>query len=674
MANYHETLVRRFWSHVFEKPDKTAVLVKNMAPSESTVFAGPSPSALPVIVRTTPKPYRALHWSDSGHIVAELMAFLHKNGFKKGDRAAILSWNCPEWVWIDLAVQSLGGVTVPIYPNTSSEGACDILNDCGAKFLFADDDEQLAKADDSLLQGALQHKVLFAEAMKDVPDYTGSTASPDAAYGNHQVLEFSAASRRWFDTIAYEFKNYGRFDRVDLNSIATIIYTSGSTGRQKGAILTHGNIASACEALIRHGFDFSDSDVYLSYLPLAHVYERVNGQAMCIWNAVPTAFCRVDELGEALKVVRPTILVGVPAVWRKIKDKISAELATATGAKAKLIKLAFDPRTTHVTALEQALINWAASIKNPSLKKALSSAACEMIARHKVGTPLLNRIARKIVSKKIRAGVGGNLRLIMSGGAAIDPDVISFFNLVGLNLRQGYGLTETSGGIAAETPANNRIGSVGKLIDCVAIKFVENTENPDPKKQIIFLRGDSIFQGYNNLPEANAKSFDADGWFDTGDLGWMDADGYLYITGRKKRQGKTEGGKYYSPEKIENAFDGSPLVQYVVPTGDGKPFIGALIFVNQLEAQSLLAKSNVVATGDAAAFYATHAIIAKAIAEAVSNANKKLEHWESVGQYEIVPSEASVANGLLTPTLKIRTERVLQKYSALVDLIYSRKR
>lgn len=673
MANYHETLVRRFWSHVFEKPDKTAVLVKNMAPSETTIFAGPSPSALPVFVRTTPKPYRALHWSDSGHIVAELMAFLHKNGFKKGDRAAILSWNCPEWVWIDLAVQSLGGVTVPIYPNTSSEGACDILNDSGAKFLFADDDEQLAKADNSLLQGALR-KVLFAEAMKDVPDYTGATASPDAAYGSHQVLEFSAASRRWFDTIAYEFKHFGRFDHVDLNSTATIIYTSGSTGKQKGAILTHGNIASACQGLMRHGFDFNDSDTYLSYLPLAHVYERVNGQAMCLWNAVPTSFCRVDELGEALKEVRPTILVGVPAVWRKIKDKITAELATATGVKAKLIKLAFDERKTGATALERALINLSAGINHPKLKKALLSMTSEMIACHAGRTPLLNRLARKIVTKKIRAGVGGNLRLIMSGGAAIDPDVITFFNLVGLNLRQGYGLTETTGGIAAETPANNRIGSVGKLVDCVEIKFVENTENPDPKKQIIFLRGETIFQGYNNLPKANAESFDADGWFNTGDLGWMDADGYLFITGRKKRQGKTEGGKYYSPEKIENAFDGSPLVQYVVPTGDGKPFIGALIFINQLEAKSLLAKSNVVTTGDAAAFYATNAIIAQAIAEAVVSANKKLEHWESVGQYEIVPSEASVGNGLLTPTLKIRTERVLQQYSALVDLIYSRKR
>ena len=639
MANHNESLVRRFWTHVFEKPDKPAVFVKNQAPTETYLFTSGMTHAVPVSAQVKAKPYRTLSWNDCGHLVAEFMAYLTTNGFNKGDRVAILAWNSPEWVWTDIAVQTLGGVTVPIYPNTSAEGACDILNDCGAKFLFSDDAEQLQKADLYQLSASDFHRALFSHALNNAPDYTGAKASPDAAYGHCPPLSFAASTERFFNTIQYQHVAYDRFASIDPNSTATIIYSSGSTGKQKGVPLTHGNIAAACMALGRHGFDFNESDTYLSYLPLAHVYERINGQGMCLWNAVPTAFCRADELSDTLPVVRPTILVGVPAVWRKIKDKITHELGTATGIKAKMIAWAFD-ETANLGAFAK----------------------------------LRKHLAQAIVFKTIRGKLGGRLRLLMSGGAAINPELITFFNKLGLNLRQGYGMTETTGGIAAETDENSRHGSVGKMIDCVEVKFVVNEDNPDPKKQIIFLRGDCIISSYHNLPEVNAKSFDAEGWFNTGDLGWMDEDGYLYITGRKKREGKTQQGKYYSPENIESAFDGSTIVQYVVPIGDDKPFIGALIFVNQLAAKALLAKTNTIADSDAALFYAKNAVIIQAVAEAVAKANTTLEHWEQVGQYEIVPVETTVANGLLTPTLKIRSERVMETYKSLIDLIYSRKR
>jgi long-chain acyl-CoA synthetase len=338
--------------------------------------------------------------------------------------------------------------------------------------------------------------------------------------------------------------------------------------------------------------------------------------------------------------VRPTILIGVPAVWRKIKDKISHELSTASGIKAKMIAWAFDDSKT----------------SNPL-------------------TAMRKHLAQLVVFKTIRGKLGGRLRLLMSGGAAINPEVIVFFNKIGLNLRQGYGMTETTGGIAAETNENNRPGSVGRLFDAVEVKFVVNEDNPDPKKQIIYLRGHAIIKNYHNLPDVDAKSFDGDGWFNTGDLGWMDEDGYLYITGRKKREGKTQQGKYYSPENIENAFDGSAIVQYVVPIGDDRPFIGALIFVNQVTAAALLAKSNSVsAKQDALLAYSKNDIVRQAVAEAVAKANSTLEHWEQIGQYEIVPVEATVANGLLTPTLKIRSEKAMEKYKDLIDLIFSRKR
>lgn len=641
MANHNESLVRQFWSHVFEKPDKLAVYVKNQAKLETYVFGGGVPPARPVVAQVKAAPYRSLTWRQCGHLVAELMSYFIDHGFQKGDRVAILAWNSPEWVWTDIAVQSLGGVTVPIYPNTSGEGARDILADSGAKFLLSDDVEQIQKVEPYAIKSPDFLCRLFSQALENAPDYTGKNDPPTNSYGVCPPLEFSAKTKARFQLLQFEHIAYDRFAySIDPSSTATIIYSSGSTGNPKGVPITHGNIAAACQALGRHGFKFKPDDLYLSYLPLAHVYERVNGTALCIWNAVPMAFSNPEELPHVLPVICPTILLGVPAVWRKMKTRIESELQAATGARRVLIDWAFAESTN-------------LGLFGNGRRK----------------------LAQAIVFKTIRGKLGGRLRMLISGGAAIKPEVIGFFSKLGLNLRQGYGLTESSGGIAAETDENNRVGSVGKLIDCNAVKFVVNEDNPDPKKQIIFLRGDCIIQHYHNLPEVDAKSFDSEGWFNTGDLGWMDADGYLYITGRKKREGKTQQGKYYSPENIENAFDGSAIVQYVVPVGDDRPFIGALIFVNQVTAKSLLAQKDLIADEkESLLAFSTNDLVQKAVAEAVAKANTTLEHWEQVGQYEIVPVEATVANGLLTPTLKIRSERVMEQYKDLITAIYSRKR
>ncbi|HEY9715446.1 MAG TPA: AMP-binding protein, partial [Chroococcales cyanobacterium] len=333
MQNIQETLVRQFWSHVFSSPDKPAVLVKNEGPRQSQFIAGGGVRfGAPSVVTVKAPAMRPLSFKDVGHIVSEFMAFLSDNGFKKGDRAAILSWNRPEWVWCDLAIQSLGGITVPIYPNSSAEQVAYIVQDAGASFLFVEHDEQLDDLTAAIAPDLNVYQTTFSEVMAAVPDYTGRTL-PQPKF-NEPIqplkLEFSRRSSlrlkqvRWQYIASFNPRATSPFLGLDPQDVATIIYTSGSTGVPKGAVLTHRNIASSCQALMRHGFDFTPQDVYLSYLPLAHVYERVNGQAMCIWNAVPVAFCRVDELGDALKLVQPTILLGVPAVWRKMKDKIES--------------------------------------------------------------------------------------------------------------------------------------------------------------------------------------------------------------------------------------------------------------------------------------------------------------------------------------------------------------
>lgn len=612
-------LVRQFWSHVFNTPDKIAVLAKNEASEHATDHLIAMSAGLPgmgsAYIPDRPS-HRGVTWKECGLIVAEIMSFMKTHGFDKKERSAILAWNRPEWVWVDLAIQSLHGTSVPIYPNSASDQVSYILHDSGAKTIFVDGADQAAKTGGA--KGVVTFR--FADAVKSAIDFTGATDRKP-----------TAAALAVFASVESEFKRSakaGNFLGIDGDDIATIIYTSGSTGVPKGVVLTHHNISSACQSLGRHGFTFNKNDIYLSYLPLAHVYERINGTALCLWNGVTSAFCKVEEMADVVKQIRPTVLLGVPAVWRKIKDKAEAQLQAATGLK-KLIA------------------GWAMKQSKPGLKR---------------------KLADMIVFSKIRAALGGRVRIMLSGGAPIAADVVNFFDLTGFTLRQGYGLTETTGGIATNTIDNNRPGSVGRVVDCIEVKIV-----PEPGDTtgagVIWLKGDCVTPGYWHLPEANAASFD-NGWFNTGDLGRFDSDKYLYITGRKKRLLKTDGGKYVAPEKLENSFDGiDELVQYVVPVGDGKPFIGALIFVNLDKARKLI--GNATATAEV---FATHPVIVKRVQEIVGQANKSLERWETIKQFNIVPMTASVDNGLLTNKLSIRTEEVLKRFGALVDELYTRRK
>lgn len=622
-----DTIVRRFWSHVFNAPERVGVLVKNESPHRDEVLVVP-PSAHGgvALVNLTEASHRQLTWAECGHIVAEIMLFLKSQGFKAGDRAAILSWNCPEWVWTDLAIQSLGGVSIPIYPNSAADQVNYILRDSGATIMFGDGNEQMSKVDATT--GV--KTVLFSEALRFAGDYSGRRATTFLPPDVHPKLSVRAEAVAEVKRIeaAFNTQPVADFLGVKQEDIATLIYTSGSTGVPKGVVILQSVISSACTAMDKK-FRFTHEDRYLSYLPLAHVYERVDGALLCLWNGVTSAYCRVDEMADVVKQIKPTVMLGVPAVWRKIKDKAEAQLNAATGLKATLIR-------------------WAMKQKNPGFKR---------------------WVADLLVFSKIRAALGGKVRIMLSGGAPIAPEILDFFELVGFCLRQGYGLTETAGGVTVCTETENKVGSVGKPIDCVEIRIVPEPGQPEGTG-VIWLKGDAITPGYWNMPEENAKTF-TDGWFNTGDLGRIDADGYLWITGRKKRLLKTDGGKYVAPEKVEGAFGQvDELIACVVPVGDGKPFIGALIFVNQEKARLLANQPPGGVTP--AEFHAKHPVVNKRVAEIVATANKSLERWETVKQFAIVPIEATVDNGLLTNKLSIRTEEVLKRYGHLVEELYTR--
>lgn len=609
------TVLQKIWGRVFDDPRATVLLIPN--PENSGLIEVSAESI--------------------GFAVASITGFLRQNGFQKGDRAAILAWNCPEWVLVDLAIQSLGGVTVPVYPNNKSEQVMYILRDSDAKFVFSNEPEQLAKIDAS--QGC--RPVLF----DNLPELTTGVKpaaklsfihhflSP-AVLSKHDALWVVVQSElRTFDQVVLQEPCCG----VSHKDIATIIYTSGSTGEPKGVMLTHGNIASACEGMVAHGFDLDPSrDVYLSYLPLAHVYERVGGEMLALWAGLPMAFCPITDLANGLKKYQPTLMHGVPAVWRKMKDGIDAQVAKTSGLKAKLISWAF-LQPSH------GLRHW---------------------------------LADKLVFSKIRKGAGINrVRLATSGGGPISPQLIEFYASIGIPVLQGYGLTESTGASSVNLVEENKLNSAGKMIPGVLVRIVPVPGQEHTGEGEIQLGGPTMMKGYWKRDADTAKTLTEDGWLRTGDLGKLDADGFLFITGRLKRLLKTDQGKYVAPEKVEKAFETDPIVQYIVPVGDARPFIAGLVFVNQVLAQELLtAKGESVPTdANKAAFYATHPLVVAAVEQAVKNANAKLERWEQLKKFHIIGVEATVTANLLTPTLKIRTEEVLKQYAAVIDSLYQKK-
>lgn len=626
-----KTLIHQFWLHVFQNPDGRAVVLKNPhADTDGVIIAPGIPGMMPMVV--FPPELSHISWQGAGNAVAAIVSYLRKQGVKKGDRIAILGWNSAEWVFADLAIQTIGAVTVPIYPHSAADQVNFVLANSGAKLTFSNESEQLAKV-------ALGKAVHFQDLAAELSGKACKSSFADLFVGigrGDESLSWQGVKQE-LAALAGSL-NDENFASVMPEDLATIIYTSGSTGVPKGGCLTHGNIASACRALIEHGFkQDSQRDLYLSFLPLAHVYERVDGMSMSIWNGVPVAFCKVDEVGAALKLYRPSIMLGVPAVWRKIKEAIDSKLKEASGLKKTIADWAF---------------------------------------RQKSG--LCGFIADLLVFRKIRNQLGGNLRILLSGGAPISPDLIQFFNLIGLELLQGYGLTETAGGVTTNRPSKlagfknktlNKVGSVGQAAPCVKIRIVPEPGNEGSGQGEIHIAGPLVFKGYWNLPAETAATFSSDGWFKTGDLGRIDEEGFLFITGRKKRLLKTEGGKYVAPEKIEKGFEPFPIAQYVVPVGDGRKYISAFIFVNQQVAKQLVGRP--VPQGvEPAAWLAQQSEVRKQVEEAVNTVNSKLERWETLKRFAIMSQEASVANGLLTPTLKIRSEEVLKRFARELESLY----
>ena len=566
--------------------------------------------------------------------VRALAARLAQWGVVKGDRVALISENRWEWPVTDFAVLALGAVDVPLYMTLTAEQVGYMLRDSGAKVAVVSSWEQVEKVRAAGVLPGLEHLVVMDEMEPEQATVSSPTHRDEAVMnGAPGVFAVQSFAELMKDSVAMQERD-AEFDAlarlVQPDDLATIIYTSGTTGEPKGVMLTHGNLASNFTMSTRP-FGFTEQDSCVSFLPLSHVTARHLDYAM-MDQRVTLAYCpKFDRIATAMKQVRPTLLVAVPRVYEKIRQAVEGK---SHGAR-------------------KMVLNWALSVGRKHRAQTLEG---------KQPGGLGWKLADKLVFSKIRAAFGGRVRFFVSGGAPLGMDTAGWFADVGIRILEGYGLTETSPLIAVNDPQSYRIGSVGPVLPNVEARFA-----PDGELEV---RGPSVFHGYWNKPEETAAAFTPDGWLRTGDIGMIDADGFLSITDRKKEMLKTSGGKMIAPQPIENKLKARMLVANAALVGDKHKFACALISPNFAILESWARVKGVVyPAGDRKALVAVPQVVAR-YQRIVNEVNATLAPYQTIKRIAVVPDEWTVEGDELTPSMKLKRRVVEQKYAAEIAEFY----
>lgn len=563
--------------------------------------------------------YTDLSWRYIANRVRRFALGLAELGLENTARVALLSENRPEWVVADLATQTLGGCSVPIYPTSTVSQIEYILRDSGATIAIASSVDQMLKIQEIRAQcPALQHVIVMdADAKADgvltmaEVEATGAVASQ----GDHLLSE--------------------RLAKVKPEQLASIIYTSGTTGAPKGVMLTHENFLSnargACIVV-----PVREEDVCLSFLPLSHSFERMSGYYFPMAIGATIAYAEsMDQLRENMLETQPTVMASVPRVYEKLHAAVM-------------------DRVSQAPAWRRAIFRWAFAVGK-------RAAAHRLEGREPAG--LLGwqySIADQVVFSRIRERTGGRLRYFVSGGAPLAREINEFFYTIGITILEGYGLTETSPILTTNTPNAFRFGTVGQPIPGVEIRIAEDGE--------ILARGPNIMQGYYNQPTATAEAI-KDNWFYTGDIGTLDEDGFLTITDRKKDIIVTAGGKNLAPQNIENLFVTDPFIAQIMVHGDNRPFPSALVVPDFDRLSRWAAESGVANTGPAALVREPR--VTALFDERISALNEGLAQYERIKRFALLPSEFTLEAGELTPSLKMKRKIITAKYRDKLDALYS---
>jgi long-chain acyl-CoA synthetase len=560
-------------------------------------------------------------WAQIGDEAKRLAAGLTTLGIGHEDRVAILASTRVEWIIADLAIMCAGGATTTVYPTTEPEDACYILADSESKVLIAENAAQAAKLSAAPVPGITHVVLIDGEADPSAPVPQLTLAQLEAA---------GAAALAENPTLVDD-----RIAGIEADHLATLIYTSGTTGRPKGVELLHrgwvweGVVQGEVGVLL-------PEDLQFLWLPLSHSFGKTLICGILHVGVETYVDGRVDKIAENLGIVRPTLMAAAPRIFEKVYNRVVTGVQEEGGAKAKIFA-------------------WA--VKVGRSKVALEQAGRKVPA----GLAAQYRVADKLVFSKIRQRLGGRIRYLVSGSAPLSVPIAAFFAAAGLPISEGYGLTESSAGNCVNRPDALRIGTVGPTLGDLEIKIDTDGE--------VLLRGAPIMRGYHNLPDETAAAFTEDGWFRTGDIGELDDHGHLKITDRKKDLVKTSGGKYIAPSHIEGLFKAlCPLTSQVLVIGQARNYCSMLI---TLDPESVAAWSHGgPLEGKSYAEVVTSPQAEEYVAAAVKQLNEKLNRWETIKKFAILPRDLTIEDGEITPSLKLKRRVVEANFKAEIERMY----
>jgi len=543
-------------------------------------------------------------------------------GVEQGDRIALISATRYEWSLLDYAIWAAGAASVPVYPSSSASQVRWIIEDSGAVLAITETREHSELVENLVLQDDGE------------PNLKGSPSQL------RRVLEINSSA---IDTLKFEGRSVGtdevsaRIAATNTDDLASLVYTSGTTGRPKGCILTHRNWLSEARALTTNpiGVFAVPGSHTLTFLPLAHVFSRAVSIAVAIRGASQNHWSDFSTISIEFARSRPNVILGVPRVFEKVRNS-AASKAADSGIKSFLFEQS-----------EKIAIEYSKALDTPDGPDRL------LKIKHK--------LFDKLVYSTIRQGVGGNVRYCITGGSAMGHDLLHWFRGIGIPIFEGYGLTETAAAAAVDY-LDQSIGTVGPPLGGVTLRINDDGE--------VCIKGGMVFEGYWNNPEATEEAFE-DGWYNTGDLGEIDDDGKLTITGRKKDLIVTAGGKNVSPGPMEDILRGHPLISQAMVVGDGKPFVGALITLDP-DILTRWKLDHNIPENRSMSDIATDATLRAEVQDAVNKVNSTVSHAEGIKKFYILESDLTEDENELTPTMKVKRNVVAQRYASAIEHIYKR--
>ena len=570
--------------------------------------------------------WNEISWTDYAKSVRATARALWAWGVRPGDHVAILADNRPEWLYVDLAAQSLGASSVGIYQTNPPEDVEYVLNHSGSKLIFCEDQEQVDKC------------LAIGESIPKVERIVMFDPRGTRHYVDERLAKWAECLAMGEDLLATEPEWYEkRLAAMDPAAASMVIYTSGTTGQPKGAMISNQNVLGlAREAAQMLGA--SRDDCLLSYLPLCHVAEKIFSLFLPLTTGAVVHFGEsIETVQQDLAEVSPTVFLGVPRIWEKMHAQVTLKMQDASWLKRALYNF-FIPRGQAIAERR---------------RRGTSGFWDSWVLR--VGDLLVFRALQE------RLGLR-RCRLPVSGAAPISPELLRWFHGIGVAIGEGYGQTESTGVSHMNQPGAVRIGTVGQLIPGMECRIAEDGE--------ILLRGEAVFCGYLHNEEATQTTVDEEGWLHTGDIGAIDDDGYLSITGRKKEIIITAGGKNLSPEKIENSLKNSAYIKEAVAIGDARKFISALVLIDYHAVSDWAARKDIPHTS--LSDLVSHEEVQELVQTEVNKGNEHLARVEQVRAFRLFDKELHQDDGELTATQKVRRRAITEKYEALINSMYTR--